>query len=103
MVYSLYESCEYVTSRKFKSSISESIIKHDSMIVIHKFRNQNKEIKFTIGLNIYDHFANGLFFYSKNWWINIFLFCEKKNIVGVMGIPDMTLEKSENNEGFVNK
>ena len=77
------------------------------MIVIHKFRNQNKEIKFTIGLNIYDHFANGLFFYRKNRFknrlINIFMFCEKQYIVGVMEIPDMTLEKSENNEGFVNK
>ncbi len=73
------------------------------MIVIHKFRNQNKEIKFTIGLNIYDHFANGLHFYSKNRLINIFMFCEKQYIVGVMEIPDMTLEKSENNEGFVNK
>ncbi len=71
--------------------------------VIHKFRNQNKEIKFTIGLDIYDHFANGLHFYSKNRLINIFMFCEKQDIVGVMEIPYMTLEKSENNEGFVNK
>ncbi len=31
------------------------------------------------------------------------MFCEKQDIVGVMEIPDMTLEKSENNEGFVNK
>jgi hypothetical protein len=32
MVYTLYKPCEFVTSRKFKSSISESIKKHDSMI-----------------------------------------------------------------------